>query len=388
MSLPKSNEPSRNAKVVIIIIIIAIFVFAAIPLYKLYSLDIDSPESFLKPPEGIKYPAVLLGDGLLAKSRFVENETPGLISDIALGELDANDGTEVCIAGSDGAIFTDKSGVVKTEVDFKPVNAYVNIVDIEGDGVCEFMIRGSWDTKAGLLDHQGNVIWEYQFMVGVDDMDMGDIDGDGTPEFVVGFNGGGGVHLLDSNGRKIWSRDDGNVWQVAMVDTNDDGKDEILHSNVSGHMRIRDSDGKITRSGQPGIPLIGHYSSSFSITRWPTESDKECVLATKKNGIFLSNFQRKKIKKFKAPLCDRMNDGWGTPVRLRSDQPEYFAAMVEFRRWNRSIFYLYDPKGKLIYQEILPDAACAIAAIPIENTGLDSILIGGINMVWKYDFKE
>jgi hypothetical protein len=71
----------------------------------------------------------------------------------------------------------------------------------------------------------------------------GDLDADGTMEFVVAWNGGGGVQLRNRAGEIIWKRRDANVWHVEIVDTDNDGKAEIVHSNASGHLVIRDQQG-------------------------------------------------------------------------------------------------------------------------------------------------
>lgn len=76
-------------------------------------------------PSELSQPRVVLGGSLLARSQFLTTnrsgfilETPGSIgsiSDIRIGELDPHPGLDVVIAGSSGAIITDRSGVKQSQ---------------------------------------------------------------------------------------------------------------------------------------------------------------------------------------------------------------------------------------------------------------------------------
>lgn len=113
-------------------------------------------------------------------------------------------------------------------------DAYVSrpeVVDVDGDGRCEFLDRGSGWQSAGLLGSDGEVLWSLDSVTGVDDIAAGDLDGDGILEFVVGWNGADGLWRHDSRGRVLWRTPDDNVWSVAIVDVDGDGRQEIVHTN-------------------------------------------------------------------------------------------------------------------------------------------------------------
>src|SRR6185295_3356852 len=103
---------------------------------------------------------------------------------------------------------------------------------------------GGWQTGA-FIGEDGARLWQPDALQGMDDLAAGDVDGDGVPEFVVGYNGDGGIHLHDAAGKRRWREDDGNVWHVEVVDTDGDGRCEIVHSNAGGDLTVRDASGKV-----------------------------------------------------------------------------------------------------------------------------------------------
>ena len=333
----------------------------------------------LQMPAGLKTPGVRVGKGFLKQDVFLTNPGLGKVTDIVWGELDPKPGLELGIAGTDGAVFADKSASVKSSVNYGGNFDRVTIIDVEGDGICEFIDRGSWASKAALIDHKGRTLWRYGGMPGVDDMAAGDVDADGIKEFAVGFNGGGGVDLVDRNGKKRWNKPDGNVWHVEMVDMDDDGRDEIVHSNARGDITIRDSMGDTVFSESPGP-----YFSSFSLVRFPTETSQQYLLQAEDDYTWLFDFNAKSVRKLPAPDCGDLGDPFGAPVTLVKGKPPYLAVLVEYNNWNRSALYVYDPGGKLVYQEVIPEDCAAIAALALDNSGTEALLIGAPGKVLKY----
>ena len=333
-----------------------------------------------KMPRGLKTPAVLTGSQFMSKSLFIQDSRLGDVTDIARGEFDQKAGPEIGVVGSRGALFVDEFGNILSSVLFGADAEHVDIVDVEGDGICEFMNRGCWSYDASLIDHKGNVIWTYGGSSGVDDMAAGDLDGDGVLEFVVGFNGAGGVHLLSNTGVKKWNQSDGNVWHVEVVDTDGDGVSEIVHSNAGGQITVRDKRGNIISQVDPAA-----YFSDFSLCRWPTHKDRDFALLAEDDKIWLFDFDGKVVAQFDAPHCGTLGHARGTPVRLKSDEPPYLAVAVEFSNWQRSILYVYDASGNLIYQEIIAEACPSIAALALHSPTEETLLVGGEEKVWQYE---
>lgn len=99
------------------------------------------------------------------------------------------------------------------------------------------------------------------------------------------------------------------------------------------------------------------------------------------------DFDGKVVAQFNAPKCGTLGHARGIPVKLKTDQPEYFAVIVEFSNWKRSILYVYNQSGALVYQEILTEPCASIAAVSIDNSNVESILVGGVGKVWQYKLK-
>ena len=202
---------------------------------------------------------VLVGSDFLSKKIFFKDEQIGNITDIVFGELDTSPGMEIGIAGYYGACFLNAESKVKSSMMFKlkdivslrKADEYKNIpsialfdinidiVDVEMDGICEFMKRGGFSSDACLIDHNGNIIWTCKERNSrVQDMCAGDIDGDGNLEFVAGFLNWGGIQLLDKNGKRIWKKGEEGVWRVGFVDVNNDGRLEIVHAFINNRIKV------------------------------------------------------------------------------------------------------------------------------------------------------
>ncbi len=334
-------------------------------------------------PEELNAPGVVVGSGFLSKEIFVRDVRLGTITDIASGEFDPSPGPEIGIVGSKGALFLDENRNVKSSVLFHVHAGHVEMVDAEGDGICEYLDRGGGWQAISLIDHQGNPLWTYGGMPGVDDICAGDMDGDGILEFVVGFNGGGGVRLLDRNGKEKWRQPGSNVWHVELVDVDGDGDLEIVHSNAAGRITVRDGQGGIIRQAKP-TPYVSH----FSVCRWPSEGDRKYVLLAKDDTIWVLDFDGTSVVQFGTPISGKHGEARGVPVKLKSDQPEYFAVILGFSLWEKSILYLYGSNNSIVYQEIIPEACESIASMPLNSMGAETFLVGCNGRVWKYSVKK
>ena len=332
-----------------------------------------------------KEPGVILGGGVLSRRAFLTEPAVGVVTDIRLGKLDGKPGTTLGIAGTKGAVFLDRSGRVASRVSFQASCNCVQMVDVNGDKVCEFMDRSFFADKASLLDHRGHVLWSYGSSSGVNDMAAGDVDGDGRPEFAVGFNGWGGVHLLDRKGKLRWRQPDANVWQVEIADVDGKGAAEILHSNSAGMMTIRDKRGKITSR----VGLTARLQH-FSVCRWPTAGSAQHVITAEGDTIWLFELGNTKAAPFWAPGIDPLTRPIAVPVKLAGKAPEYLAVAISGsgrmmgKMIAESMLYGFDSARTLAYAEKLPEPCMALAAIPVGNSGAQALLVGGKGRVWEY----
>ncbi|MFN0315186.1 MAG: FG-GAP repeat domain-containing protein [Burkholderiales bacterium] len=330
-------------------------------------------------PQELTTAGVLLGKDVLAKSTYVQDARLGTVSEIAIGTLDPKQGHRIVIVGSKGALFLDGSAQPQSFVLFSVHASHVNILDVDGNGIFEFVDRGGGWQDVSLMDHKGNAIWTYGGIPGVDDLAAGDLDGNGILDFVVGFNGSGGVRLLDRAAKEIWKQPDGNVWHVELADADADGKPEIIHSNAEGKMTVRDGDGKAIRSMK-----LGPYFSFFSLARWPDKKSAQYALFAEDNVIWLFDFFGKSVAQFAAPASGSLGDARGVPFRIRIDHPEYFASVVAFANWDKSVLYVHGPTKNLVYQEIIPEECPSITSIPSETGIKEDLLVGCDQTVFRY----
>jgi hypothetical protein len=284
-----------------------------------------------------------------------------------------------------GAVLANARGQVERRVSFgKPgfgecLDQMEPVTGPEGELV-GYLNRGSWACPTAWLDTEGRVLWRYRDSSGTDDTAVGDLDGDGRLDFVVGFNAGGGVHRVDDGGRRVWSQPDGNVWRVALLDTDRDGRLEIIHSNAAGQLTIRDQTGRVIRQTKPA----SSYFSHFSLVQWPGRDDP-ALLQMEDERIWVFDAAGATVATRVAPRATRTFDAFGTRVRGKADQAELFAVVGTYAPWKRSALYVYSPDGALLYQEILADVCAGIAALPALDGRSESLLVGCDGVVWRYD---
>lgn len=313
----------------------------------------------------------------------------GQVTSIVAGELAHPSGVELGIAGKKGALLLDLKGNVKSAISFnsttkirglfghsmKPVLGEVDFVDVDSDGVSEFSNRGNVD-GISLLGHDGNTLW-YRNDWSFGKMVAADVDNDGISEFVVGNLGGDGIELLDQKGRRRWQERDADVFGIAIVRM---GASVGIAHDRSGALIIRDTAGAVKQEIQ--LPF---YLRDFSVCPWPNKTGSEHLITVVGGTIWIADFGGEHVIQLKAPGS---NGAWkvkGTPVKLKNSDREYFAAVVQLSLPSKSLLYVYDPEGTLIYQETTSESYTSIAAVSLDESRVESIIVGGNGKVWRYD---
>ncbi|MBV9958596.1 MAG: hypothetical protein JO360_09250 [Acidobacteria bacterium] len=372
------------------------------------------------PPE-IKEARVLLGAELLSRTEFLKFQF-GSVEDIVVGELDGKPGQDIGIAGRLGAKLVDREGQLKEQTSYqferetrklgpleiKPEKMSlgdIRIVDLEGDGVCEYFGRGSTD-GAAVFDHQGKALWSYgsftEEKTSIDDLAVGDLDGDGVAEFLASWDG---YELFDRSGVKRWTQAQKYTGQVEIVDADGDGKADIICDD-GPIMTVRDAEGQVRE--KVGMPFT---LGNFSLVKWDDKQPPR-ILDTDKGQLWLIGLDGQVVSKFDAPLSelkkphpekieipgmsepyvsdtDTLYQTEGVRVRLSKDKDPYFAVVARFAVLDHSLFYVYDASGKLVYQEVMPEACSAIAVLkPEGEDGAQVLLVGGSETVWRYAARQ
>ena len=217
-------------------------------------------------------------------------------------------------------------------------------------------------------------------MAGINDSTSGNVLGNGNIEIVVGFNGSSGLILFDQKGKKIWQKTDGNVWHVEVPET----REEILHSNADGELRVRNANGEVVRRYLPG-----YYVSNFTLTRWGDEAKAGHILVPSSDSaqgqnkpvVFVLDATGVPVSRFDAPFGDLMEAAAGVPLHY-SNGLRYYALLQNKETWERSALVVYGEDQKIVYEEIIGDSCSSIATLP-GNLG-DRLLVGCSEKVWEY----
>lgn len=360
------------------LIVVGVYVFHRIE----SQLARDSRENLQK-----LQPRVITGSGLLKKTTFYKAEDLGEVTEILAGWPADREGAVLTVVGDRGAHFLDNRGLLKKQIRFS--NDFfcpVQITRLDASGEYGFLTRDeSWATDVTLFDKQGQELWSYKGGIrGIDDSVGGDLDGKGNLQVVIGFNGGGGVALVDGKGKEIWQKTDTNVWHVETLDINGDGREEILHSNARGQLLVRNARGEIIARYLPD-----HYVWHFALTRWGTESQARHILIPSKedgegcckSSILVLEADGKSVIHLDDPLGDQMHVTHGTPVHFPK-KAAYYAVLQTNGPLKRSILFLYDAEGKIVYQEILSDACLSIASVPEKSA--ERLLVGCSGNILEY----
>lgn len=352
---------------------------------------------FEKPkiPEALEQERILVGADSLARSTLIATTELGEIRSMLYGELDPSPGPELGIVGQTGALFVDQGGNLKSSISFvqqvderwgvkSPGGTArfgdIQILDVDGDNICEFLVRND-SRKAELIDHGGNTVWTYGKSVRNDsfleDMAGGDTGG-GKVEYCAAYVGGKGLVLLDGSLIEKWEQPDVQARHIEFVDADGSGQRKILYSDFS-RIVLRNADGSIVSQGD-----TGRYIGNFSVLHWPTKRDRPYLVHLADGIITLFDFFGKQVAVYGAPASEDLRIVHGVTVKLRANEIEYFAALVENTLLERSVLYVYDPARILVYQEVLPEAFTSITTMPLGNTGLEAVLIGGKGKVLEY----
>lgn len=346
-------------------------------------------------PEWMK-PGVRVGEDFLVKELFVEDKRLDAGEDIAFGELDPSPGHEVCVVARRCAIFVTSSGEPIRSVRFGrwPDNSAWNprIVDVEGDGVCEFFDVNSPYGK--LFDHFGRRMWTTspRVMSAITGA-YGDTNGDGKLEFVF-YDFGGAFSLYDGRGKLIWSIMNSafDSDSVAMIDIDEDGDMEIVGTN-DNRITVLDGDGKLVKQTRSKLNI---FLGEAPLAHFPTKDGPQYFLGNGEGTFLLVSLDGDTIiQEFKRDAY--LDYKVATPVQLKSDEDPYFAIFGEMWwqgdvRWGlaaiHSLLYVYDSEGNVVYEEVIGDQGRAITAAPSGRSNEEVLLVGCKGKVWRYRIRK
>jgi len=297
-------------------------------------------------PAALDEVGIRLGGEWLTASPFHGDLQLGTITQIV-----ARRSGELAILGTEAAAFLQVDGSQRL-VTFRPRSRETELVETLGQPRYVDRGGGGWQTGA-FIGEDGARLWRPDSMHGMDDLAAGDVDGDGVPEVAVGYNGDGGIHLHDAAGELRWREDDANVWHVEVVDTDGDGRSEVVHSNAGGQLTIRDASGKVRRR-----KAMEGYLSQFSVLAWPPE---QSGLLYAGDGVTrVVDFEGRTRVRLSTPDSNFLMAAHGAPVRFGTD--DFLVVTLSMDNWDRTQLFVFDRDGTLRYREVVSGVCNAVAA--------------------------
>ena len=352
-----------------------------------------------KEEKGTAYGIVALKDG--EKSTKIDDDEFKLnrIVEVFSGEVDNEKGTDILVAGDRKAFILDTQGKIKKEINYnlgtyfdaltQDYNLpFISIVDLNNDGKVE--IAGHGIRICLILDLQGKVVWKYKNIgkgegINVDYMEVADVNSDGINEVIISKNKSLEIFNIDGTLRiekKLPNWLNGN--KLNITDFNNDGKKKILVGKT-----VFDGSGEIIKEFDKlyFTDVMNYIGTTF--------------LKFESNKLNFLNSEGSVIRSLEAPLSllkrkPRYTGGYtlyeikSKEVKLKKNESNYLAVLVsandeeEFNDFK--ILYVYDPQGKLVFQETIQAFSSEIAISPNEN-GTESLLVTDDGKVNLYTIK-
>jgi len=326
-------------------------------------------------------PGVVRGADLVQKSPFFESAEIGEVQSITIAPPASGVDYNVIVAGTTAAAFVTRSGELRRLVRFESKRSTPVPIDVEGDGTLEFMDRGGGWQPVALINADGRTAWQYEGelkgLEAPNEMDAGDLDGDGRLEFVIGMNGAGGVLCRDDRGATRWTAAGMNVFSVAVLDANADGRLEVVHSNIP-RIEVRDAAGALLKTMQPGF-------GSFATVAWPDARGARRLMGEANGQLQIVDFEGKVLARFDATGL------WGqspaTVVRLAPDRPYFAVGSTIKATMQLSRLKIFEPGMAPLYEEVFGSAHLPVAALGDDTTGRERLLVGSGSQVWSLQLR-
>ena len=321
---------------------------------------------------------VKVGAGLLTRRDLCRSSDIGTVSQLIPGE--AANQYKLGVVHNQGYGVLTQDGVYHPKVTFSQRAERAEAIDVEGDGTLEFLSRGSWGSEPCVFDFTGAVRWEAHGASGANDMAAGDTDGDGRLEFAVGYNGGGGVELLNSAGKRRWQKPAANVWAVTFVDTDGDGKPEVVHSNAGGECTVRNpaTGAEISSRNTGTMTYFSHF------TKAPVGPAMEPRLVFTSRGHF--NVVKPDGSDLQSYTCSAasMVDNVVRAASYAVAGKPGIAAVISSPMSGGALCW-FDASGSMLYYEELGQPAEAITTAVLTKGSGPALLVGAEGVVWAYE---
>lgn len=341
----------------------------------------------------------------LERSTFFETDDIGLVTDIVIGDFTANDGEEVAIAGSHGAVITDMAGKPLHQVSFvspgpyyyvlrtgaQSLPQYAAIITIEqdvcGDEECPPLKALRIVGQDGATQFETPVHTYYERRAPGRSADyVGDDDVD---ELITATDTG--VQVLSQGGEVVWESEP--LWEGAVPYAIQDAYALFDPSKqMAAIIAIRIGDDAYDENGNVLIESSNGYWPVF-VTGLPGEEPESQGLLDFRaySNAQLIRLNGDVVRTLEWP--DGLQSfGRGVGVRLSDDGPALYAVNTDFHDpfgGGRSSFIIFDEAGAVVYRETIAGASGGIAAFAKDDTGnTQRLLVGADGVVFEYELSQ
>ncbi|MCK4846236.1 MAG: VCBS repeat-containing protein [Deltaproteobacteria bacterium] len=349
--------------------------------------------------ERLEGEGVISGDELFSKTVLNEEVLISNITDIFIRPKTPLGEGEIILAGSNGAIFLDLDdpSVVNSSVYFEDDADFVEVIDVEGDGVEEFMGRGCWCKPPIVIDSAGETIWKYDRAGDkVVDMVAADMDGDGELEFVSALRDGG-LRIIDRNDKKIFKKKTSPVRHLEVADVDGDGRLDIIFTTIGGQVMVVDSLGKwlstVKDTEASALRDSTELSSikedelevgDFTLVARPEVDGEEFIVSVADGAVRFHDLFGKVVKEVSIERAYGSTDIRGVGFESVGENA-YVAVLLVYTGVEKSVLLVFDEDLSLVYEEVFEGLYYAIAKEPARvSDGAETLLIGGQGGLIRY----
>jgi len=238
-----------------------------------------------------------------------------------------------------------------------------------------FVDRGGERRRVALYDARGRERWSLP----AHGLAAGDLDGDGGLDLVVGLPGRAGLQRLDGDGHPVWTRPSVDPRWVELVDVDDDGRLEILHTRLGDVVVLRDDRGRILR--RLGIdPPAAHPVRHFAVVRWPGRRAPARIVLRLEENLRLLDLEGRRAAELPTPIWNAEGTFRAVTFSPPGAPGPWLALLDRPQRGAPGVLVVWDAAGRRVHDEVMDPSCGAVAAAPGEG----SLLVGCGDAVWRY----
>lgn len=327
-----------------------------------------------------RFPVVSVKEISFSKRIVYSNPSEGRVEALALGNFDKDRGNEIAVLGNSEIMLLDSLAyAVKSKSTFKPdtcdgcVHMYPYLVP---DGKGNVLVASS----DGLADSRGHILWRlkatgFTRLVPIQ-------TSTNTPTFFA-YHNNERMDCHDIDGKVLWSAKMG----LSGISTYITSDGELMPVAQTGYgksqeINLYDLNGKSRKTIK--IPEWGSYVEEVA---WPTRGH---LLVGAGSSLGVLDSDGKEVLRYliKDTSFRPYHGPKGTAVLFNPNGQPYLAVMSHGSSgYPRSVLLVFDPKGRLVWQEETKKLSSIISVPQADGKG-EVLLVGGMDGITEYSLTK